>query len=380
MKREYFWRTSQRADPLSWFTGLNLPVIVGLVFVGFFATSELVTWELPTNSLLQSSAALAVVLACLLVHRSSRPRRPLMRVRNAVVPLVLSWVAATASALGFSQGQVDLETWWGPLCVVAVIVALVPYSSAVALACYGVIGTAVCSALTVIFFGHSQVPDLTKFITAGSPPLQAAIAGAFFSVVVVDGVSRWRALPYESTQRTDFPQVFLDWVRDNGMPGVVGTQLTEFIRRVAANGRVSLRDREHATVFADAIRADLLAIADRSWLEAMAEGRALTVVDPDRLAVNMSPAQTASVRNILSAVLESPMVTGRLEIELRRRPDGITAVALSMHVDLPEGRRLMMLAPYFLSLKSEVDNLHWAGREELRMRFQLPADAQHRGD
>jgi len=49
-------------------------------------------------------------------------------------------------------------------------------------------------------------------------------------------------------------------------------------------------------------------------------------------------------------------------------------VALSLDVDLPEGRRILMLAPYYLTLKTTVDNLSWADGRSLLFKFQIPAD------
>ena len=61
-----------------------------------------------------------------------------------------------------------------------------------------------------------------------------------------------------------------------------------------------------------------------------------------------------------------------LLIELRAQPDGSTAVALSIDIDLPEGRRLVLLAPYYLTLKTTVADLTWDDGRNLLMRFRIP--------
>ena len=67
-----------------------------------------------------------------------------------------------------------------------------------------------------------------------------------------------------------------------------------------------------------------------------------------------------ALRSLLRAVLDTPGAdSSSLLIELRGRSDGATAVGVSMDVDLPEGRRIMHLAPYYLTLRTEVDDLTW---------------------
>jgi hypothetical protein len=60
-------------------------------------------------------------------------------------------------------------------------------------------------------------------------------------------------------------------------------------------------------------------------------------------------------------------------VELRGQPDGSTAVAVSLDVDLPEGRRIMHLSPYYLPLRTAVRDLQWDGLRHIR--FEVPPDA-----
>jgi hypothetical protein len=74
----------------------------------------------------------------------------------------------------------------------------------------------------------------------------------------------------------------------------------------------------------------------------------------------MNPSQRTALRSLLRAVLDTPGAdSSSLLIELRGRADGATAVGVSMDVDLPEGRRIMHLAPYYLTLRTAVDDLSW---------------------
>jgi hypothetical protein len=61
---------------------------------------------------------------------------------------------------------------------------------------------------------------------------------------------------------------------------------------------------------------------------------------------------------MLRAVINTPGIdSGSLMVELREGPDGTTAVAASLDVALPEGRRILHLAPYYLTLRMAVKDL-----------------------
>jgi hypothetical protein len=147
-----------------------------------------------------------------------------------------------------------------------------------------------------------------------------------------------------------------------------------FLRAIAESGTISDSDRALAGQLARELRADLVTTTNRSWLDSVAAESGLVVNDPTRLADRMNNAQRAALRGLLLAAMDTPVVDrDSLLIELRARPDGSTAVAISLDVDLPEGRRLMLLAPYYLTLGTTVDNLRWDDGRSTLLRFQIPA-------
>jgi hypothetical protein len=155
----------------------------------------------------------------------------------------------------------------------------------------------------------------------------------------------------------------------------VRAQVAPFIEAVARNGVIAEADRTVAAQLARELRADLVQAANSSWLDTLARESGLVVNDPTGLADRMDEAQRAALQGLLRVVLDNPVVDrDSLLIDLRPQPDGSTAVALSLDVDLPEGRRIMMLAPYYLTLKTTVDNLSWADGRSLLFKFQIPAD------
>jgi hypothetical protein len=59
---------------------------------------------------------------------------------------------------------------------------------------------------------------------------------------------------------------------------------------------------------------------------------------------------------------------------LRRATDGATAVAVSMDQALPDGRRIMHLAPYYLTLRTAVEDLTIETERLLKLSFRIPAE------
>jgi hypothetical protein len=142
---------------------------------------------------------------------------------------------------------------------------------------------------------------------------------------------------------------------------------------VATAGEITPENRALAAQLARRLRTELVTATGRSWLDVVAHETGIIVSDPARLADSMNESQRAALRGLLVAAMDSTGVDRRsLLIELRAQPDGSTAVALSIDMDLPEGRRLVLLAPYYLTLKTTVDDLSWDDGRRLLMQFKIP--------
>jgi hypothetical protein len=152
-----------------------------------------------------------------------------------------------------------------------------------------------------------------------------------------------------------------------------------FLERIAEAGVVTPEERALAGQLARRIRDDLVTQSYVTWLESIAEKSRLVVVDPDRRAKQMDPAQRTALRALLQAILDTPGTdAGSLLVELRAARDGATAVGVSLDITLPEGRRTMHLAPYYLPLGTAVDDLR-VDRDLLGVTFRIPPTADSRG-
>ena len=133
-----------------------------------------------------------------------------------------------------------------------------------------------------------------------------------------------------------------------------------FLEGIIATGVVSPSDRALAGQMARRLRDDLVTQSNLSWLDSVASASRLVVIDPERRAGKMRTSQRTALRALLKAILDTPGTdAGSLLVELRGAEDGSTAVGVSLDMELPEGRRIMHLAPYYLTLRTAVDDLTW---------------------
>jgi len=370
------WRvTPQETDPLSWFTRPLIPTVLSSVLAIYGTVSIALTWNLLAYPLLELSALALAVLACVLVQRATLPLRKRFGTRQALLPLLLTLTALVVSAVGGRDSQLLVQHWWVPVGIGILLGTLSPYSSVRQLLAYGAIFTAAATVGAAYGFPASNRvwPELSVMLIAASGVIIATAASAIFSGVIVN-----------STQLL---------LRGTGRPGPVteaaneeaarqverrtlarlGTRVAPFLQSVAERGTVSEEDRALAGQLARQLRADLVSQANRSWLDSLALYGPIYVVDPDHRADAMNTVQRAALRGLLLAVMKNPATRdGSLFIELRSQSDGSTAVALSLDLDLPEGRRTMMLAPYYLTLQTAVQDLSWDPAREL-LKFQFPA-------
>lgn len=370
-------RSPQEVDPLSWFTRPFLPVTFAIAMAITGSLFVLGTLPEEANPAFQLVAVVSFSLACLSVHPGPGPRLVAFRPRHAVIPLALCWLGLASSALGASSGVGDISRWWAPLGVIIILASLAPYSSAVMLGIYGALSTAVCCGVAVLAFAvaaDTPWPMLTTFVMAALTPILATIAAALFSAYVVERVLRWSELPIQATL-DDNPRLnFAKWNAEQGELKLLSDRVMPFIERIAHDGHVTARDRTDAAELAKEVRDALLDTVDRSWLDSLSTDHRLTVVDPSHLAPRLSRAQRGAVRSLILAVLESPdLAEDSLSIELRDSDGGNVAVALTMKLELPEGKRMMMLAPHYLTLQATVDELVMDQQDQLRLRFQIPA-------
>jgi hypothetical protein len=271
-----------------------------------------------------------------------------------------------------------VQYWWASIGVGCVIAALGPFSTVRQVLVYGTGLTAVTAACGYAAFAPVSAvwPALSVTLIAACAGVVATVATATFGYVVVSRTQALQALLRGAGTAPPAPEGASDDLArqvERRTLARLGNRVAPFLEGIAAAGEVTAADRALAGQLARQLRSDLVSQVNRTWLDSVALFGRIYVVDPDKRADRMNAAQRTALRALLLSVTTNPgAAVGSLFIELRGEPDGSTAVALSLDFSLPEGRRAMMLAPYYLTLQTTVDSLTWDPSRDL-LRFQLPA-------
>lgn len=364
-------------DPLTWLAGNRLPLAFAVLVPLAAGVSIAPAAGAPLEVIGQLAAVAVMSAACILVHSFARPVRGRFTRVRALAPVGVAAAATVLSALnpvgsGTVAALMPLESWWAPLGFAFVIGALVPYTSVRASLAIGAIAAVLSGLCTALAYPDSHWP-LTARIAIALMPVTIATAGAAaFQWQVITRISRWADVEAPAVVSGHLLQERALLAAAKAELAAVSSHVSGFLTGVADRAEVTEVDRGRAAELAAEIRTELVERSNETWLQSVARERPVTVIDPDHLADTMSERQRASVHALILTVLDSPEVEyPHVLIELRRERDESTAVAITIDAGLAEGRRIMLLAPHSLSLRTTVDDLQWTGGETIRMRFRV---------
>jgi hypothetical protein len=352
--------SAQQVDPLTWFTGRVVPLVyAGLVVL--YSAFRIPTWFASPLPWLQPLGVVFCAGACVFVFVMTRPLRPELGWGSGVVTVLIAAVGVVVSSIGYAGVNISIELWWAPFGFALAIASLAPYLSARRVLVLGGISTVIVAILAFLLVD----PDVTvwgplsSMVIIAAPIVCGLVAAVTFSSVLV---SRMRRV-IEQRSRLVLPREAPDAAAEQVERlrlARLSARAVPFLVGIADVGRITAADRALAGQLARRLRDDLVTQSNLSWLDSIADDSRLVVIDPEHRAGRMNPVQRTTLRALLRAVLDTPGADSTsLLIELRGRADGATAVGVSMDVDLPEGRRIMHLAPYYLTLRTAVDDLTW---------------------
>ena len=368
-------------DPLTWLAGNHVSLVFGALVVVACTPSILWSDGSIVEVLAQLGALLLMAASCVVVFWFSRPARGRLTLPRAAIPVIMAGLAMTLSAVNVGSPSgvgslMPIEAWWAPLGAGLVLGALAPYTSVVRMLVMSAALILLASVCAVAGFTNDLWPVVSTVAIAIVPLVIAAGAAVSFQYQVAKRIQRWvaREVPAVVTGELLGEQARLTAVEKE--LAVVSARVQPLLTAIAERGHVTEDDQAAATVLANEIRGELVERSNRSWLDHVATGRPITVVDPDHRADTMDELQRSTVHGLLLAVLDSPEVEfPQLLIELRGETDGSTAVAITIDAGLAEGRRIMLLAPHYLSLRTAADDVTWKGGDTIRMRFRATQGA-----
>lgn len=364
----------QQIDPLSWITRPWVALSFASITLLYGLVATLLTWSGSPMPWFDLAAVVAMTGACVYVQIATRPMRPTFGPGRAAIPVLLGVVGLGLSTLANIGSEVAVHNWWAPVGLGLLIATCGPYSTLPQITAYGfVLAVATGFGAWAAFVGRDDPwTGLATIVIACSSVVIATVATGVFSFGVA---IRTQAL----LGRVGIPVADDDALREAAARRAelttlarLGSRVAPFLAAVADAGEVTAEDRALAGQLARRLRSDLVSQANRSWLDSLALDGRIYIVDPDNKADSMNAAQRAALRGLLLSVMDDPATdNGSLFIELRGQPDGSTAVAMSIDIDLPEGRRVMMIAPYYLALKTTVKEISWDPVRDL-LRFRVP--------
>lgn len=371
-----FWSLSaQEADPLSWFTGSLVPLVFAGLNLAYGSAFALATWDASPQPVVQLIGVLLCAGACVLIHVLTRPLRRRIGWVGASVALAIAVVGMGVSAVGYAGSDLAIELWWAPFGLALVIGSLGPYLPARALLLLGTASAVVAVPFAWFVLREHPLPwgPVATALIIASPILSGIVALSAFSVAVVSRTVPLIEKRSQSLLSLDGPRGASAESGERERLAALISRAAPFIEQVARAGVVTSADRSLAGQLARRLRDDLVTQSNLSWLDSVARER-LVVVDPDHQAGRMRASQRTALRALIRAILDTPGTdAGSLLVELRAHPDGSTVVGVSLDFELPEGRRIMHLAPYYLALRGSVDDLRWSDDRFLRVTFNLPA-------
>ncbi len=373
MKR--WWRTSAvDVDTLSWLTSSLVTVWVPIAVGLYGVVAITVGGQSGDPWILQAIALVMMVGAGLLVHVGSRPQRgPLAAALSSLV-LVLVGIAVLLSAVGLRHETVVPELWWASLGAALITMSLSPFVSG-RLFVVGSVSLSVCTvggAFWATSGPDGDLPVSTAFI-ASSSMLFAIIGGSVLPGIMISDVERWRGFVTRAKVPDDRTEPVLA-ILERVTAGAWSQRMHPFLHSVATSDEVTDRDRRRASALAEELRRALIDRDAESWLSTIVAEWPVHIDDPHQLANTITVDQRSAITALVSGLFSDPEagVYGA-RVSLTAARDDAVAVAVSVSLDLPEGRRTTVLAPYYLSVKSVVRHIEWRNGESLEVSFDVDA-------
>ncbi|MDI2097638.1 hypothetical protein [Ruicaihuangia caeni] len=375
--RPFFRLSAHETDPVNWFTGSLVPLVFGVLALGYGVVFTALNWDAGGSPLFQLLAVALAFSGCLVVHAISRPLRPPIGWAGAALALSMSSAAFLLSALGYAEAQIGIELWWAPFGLALTLGSLAPYLPARALLMLGSAATLITVPIAAFAVSGSWGdwgPVGAMFIVA-SPLTSGIAASTTFSVSVVA-----RMLPL--LEQRAKAKLALDASRGARVEAMERRRLASltapavpFIERVLEAGRVEDADRARARELARGIRDQLVSASRLTWLDSIGDDR-VSVSDPAQSAERMRADQRVALGGMISAITDQlDADAGTVRVELRGAEGGATAVSVSIDAELPGDGLQLRLAPYFLALRGTVDEFRMDEGARLRIAFTIPAQS-----
>lgn len=326
-------RAFQQLDPLGALTGRPITIAAAIVIPVFSAVMTWVNRDDIDSWPLAIAALVAITLSGVVLDYASNPlRAPFTLLMHSVVSGLAS-LACILNAISMWESNRFIRDDWGPIAIGLVLLSLSQYRPPKEIASTGLtLGLLV--GVVALAQAHSLITDVEPIvyaIVAMTPVLSLSLASAAFGQLLIDGIEVWRLRARRAANAfTDENSGWIARSVQQDRVTILNQDIIPFFADVLQRGTIDHDDRERARAISDAIRAVMVAEADRTWLDIIVEQgieSGVTVNDPHRLAGSMGADQRTAVRALIVALVGQPAFEPE-SFELTLSPEGGKARAL----------------------------------------------------
>ena len=305
-------RAFQQLDPLGALTGRPVTIAAAVIIPVYAAVTTWFNRDDIDSWPIAIAALVAITLSGVVLDYASNPlRAPFTLLMHSIVSGLAS-VAYLLNVFSMWESNRYIRDDWGAIAIGLVLLSLSQYRPPKEIASTG-LALSLLVGVVSLAQEHSLVTGVDPIayaIVAMTPVLALSLASAAFGQLLVDGIVSWRRRSERAA--SVFTNENSGWIARSVQQDrvtILNQDIVPFFADVLQRGSIDDADRERARSIADAIRAIMVAEADRSWLDIIVDqavGGEATLVDPDRRAESMSTDQRTAVRALIVAITEHP--------------------------------------------------------------------------
>lgn len=348
-------RAFQQLDPLGTLVGRPMTYLTA---AGIPVYASVMTWfnryDIHYPALAVLALAVVIVASAVLVYGTSPLRAP-FPLRLHVLVTGAAGTAYILSAASMWHSNAFVRDDWGPSVIGLVLLALSQYRPPKEIASTG-LSLALFAGVLTLAQAHSFVtptPDITFALVAMLPILAFSLASAAFGRSLIDGLERWRRRASQAA--INYASSNTDWIARSVQQDrvtILNQEVVPFFAEVLQRDSLTADDRDRARRISDAIRAVMVAEADRTWLDTIVEqvaGHASD--DPGRLAIAMSTDQRTAIRAAIIGIAGHPAFSAKdFSLEIRG-VDATCAVTLRARLETTENVLRGQIAPFLAVIR-----------------------------
>lgn len=313
-------KSYQQLDPVGGWGAHPITIAGAGGLVGYAVIATLATWGQVDHPLAALGSVASVVGGAAVLAYWSSPQRAPFPTAAFLAALGFGTLSMVLATVASWQGNTGVRDDWAPLAFGMLLLLLgwyrPPRQLALSAILVGIAAGFIALLQSRSGAGDSGEPVIAVIITAGTPPLAIALAGACYAAVRAGLVRNWRSDRRTATDAMGhhLREGILRSVREDRVT-ILNRDVVPFLSGLLEVGRIGAAEKETAARIAESIRSLMVAEVDRSWLDVVVErvgnsrfgqawGDRSPVLDIDRVAPSMSIDQRTITRALIVALFE----------------------------------------------------------------------------